>query len=62
MTEVIQFDDGVNVIECKNCANQSFFIVMDESNDIIYFECSNVVCKQRIKFNTITLFKGGEEV
>ena len=58
MGEVVQFnDDAGGVLECKDCGNQTFFVIMDENGDITYFECSNTLCKERIEFHTITLTK-----
>lgn len=56
MAEIIQLDGSNEVVlECEHCGNQLFFVIMDENDDITHFECANDLCKQRIKFNTITL-------
>lgn len=56
MAEIIQFNETEEgVFECEHCGNQTFFIIIDENDDITHFECANDLCKQRVEFNTITL-------
>lgn len=40
-----------NVLECKKCGCQVFFIHMDDNDDISYFECGRDGCPEKVKFN-----------
>jgi len=54
MAKIIQINEpDEDVLECDKCENQTFFIIMDENDDITHFECW--FCKERIEFHTITL-------
>lgn len=58
VAEVIQFDEpynNENVLECKKCGFQLFFIHMVDTDDITHFECGREGCSEIIEFNTITL-------